>query len=83
MERSQRTVQGLMFKYMDYYETPVYINFLDEIVSTFNSKNNRTIKMSPNNANQERNHNNVMKTPETHYPKALSNKKRSKYKRKF
>ena len=79
VERSQRTLQGLMFKYMDYYETSRYINFLDEIVSTFNSKTNRTIKMSPNNAYQESNQNNVMKNLEIHYTKALTNKKRSKY----
>ncbi len=79
MERSQRTLQGLMFKYMNYYETRRYINFLDEIVSTFNSKTNRTIKMSPNNAYQESNHNNVMKNLEIHYTKGLANKKRSKY----
>ena len=64
---------------MNYYETSRYINFLDEIVSTFNSKTNRTIKMSPNNAYQESNHNNVMKNLEVHYIKALTNKKCSKY----
>ena len=79
VERSQRTLQGIMFKYMDYYETPRYINFLDEIVSTFNSKTNRTIQMTPNDAYNQRNHNNVMKNLEMYYIKALNNKKRSRY----
>ena len=79
MERCQRTLQGLMFKYMDYYETSRYINFLDKIVSTFNSKTNSTIKMIPHNAYQDNYHTNVMKNLEIHYTEALSNKKRSKY----
>lgn len=80
VERSQRTLQGIMFRFMDNFDTNRYIDDLQKIVSTYNSKINRTIKMSPNNAYLENNYTTVMKNVETHYSKTLQNKKKAKYK---
>ena len=40
VERSQRTLQGIMFKFMDKYDTNRYIDDLQNIVSTYNLKSN-------------------------------------------
>ena len=65
---------------MDNFDTNRYIDDLQKIVSTYNSKINRTIKMSPNNAYLENNYTTVMKNVEKHYSKTLQNRKKAKYK---
>jgi len=79
VERSQRTLQGIMFKFMDKHDTNRYIDDLQNIVSTYNSKSNRTLKMSPNNAYLQVNYSAVIQNVEKHYSKALQKKKRAKY----
>ena len=64
---------------MDKYDTNRYIDDLQNIVSTYNSKSNRTLKMSPNNAYLEVNYSTVIQNVEKHYSKALQKKKRAKY----
>ena len=80
VERSQRTLQGIMFRFMNNFNTFRYIDHLQKIVSTFNSKINRTIKMSPNNAYLEHNYPIVIRNLEKHYNKSLQKKKKPKYK---
>ena len=80
VERSQRTLQGIMYKFMNLSHTNRYIDKLDAIVKTYNSKVNRTIKMSPNEAYEDANYNIVMKNHELRYTKALNNRRKPKYK---
>lgn len=80
VERSQRTLQGIMFRFMDKFDTNRYIDDLQKIISTYNSKTNRTLKMSPNNAYLENNYPTVIQNVEKHYSKALQKKKKAKYK---
>ena len=75
VERSQRTLQGIMYRYMDHYNSKMYIDKLNEIVATFNSKVNRTIKMSPNEAYKDNNATVVLGNLEKHYNKMVSRKK--------
>ena len=69
VERSQRTLQGIMHRYMNNYSTKRYIDVLDRIVSSFNSRVNRTIKMTPNDAYENENASSVLRNLETHYKK--------------
>ena len=69
-----------MYKFINQFSTKRYIDSLDKIVSSFNSRVNRTIKMSPNNAYLEHNYTRVMKNLELYYQKALQRKKKAKYK---
>ena len=50
VERAQRTLQNIMFRNMNFKNTKRYIDDLPKIVHTFNSRVNRTIGMSPNDA---------------------------------
>lgn len=54
VERSQRTLKGIMHKFVDSHQTKRYINILSDIVASFNSRVNRSIKMSPNDAYEDR-----------------------------
>ena len=80
VERCQRTLQGIMYKFLNLSHTNRYIDKLGEIVKTYNTKVNRTIKMSPNEAYQDANYNIVMKNHELRYAKAVNNKIKPKYK---
>lgn len=80
VERCQRTLQGIMYKFMERYNTKRYIDHLKEIVSTYNSKTNRTLKLSPNEAYLESNYSQAMQNLENHYSKALQSRKKPKYK---
>ena len=64
---------------MNHYSTKRYIDGLDEIVTAFNSKVNRTIGLSPNNAYKAENHEYVMKKHEVKYKKILSKKRKPSY----
>jgi len=79
VERAQRTLQGIMYRFMGYYNTKRYIDQLDDIVKTFNSKVNRTIKMSPNNAYQIENHSKVLINLETYYNKMVNKQKKPRF----
>ena len=79
VERAQRTLQSIIYKYMNQYSTKRYIDGLDEIVTAFNSKVNRTIGLSPNNAYKPENHEYVMKKHEVKYKKILSKKRKPSY----
>ena len=49
---------------MAQYKTKNYVKKLSEIVKTFNSRKNRSIGMSPNNAYKFENHEAVLKKTE-------------------
>ena len=65
---------------MDKFNTKRYIDHLQNIVSTYNCKINRSIKMSPNKAYLEKNYSTVMKNLEKHYRSKVNAKKNPKYK---
>ena len=70
-----------MYKCMNKYNTNRYIDIIDAIVSSYDSRVNSTIKMSPNDALQDHNYRRAMKNFELRYTKALNTKKKPKYKK--
>ena len=79
VERAQRTLQSIIYKYMNYNSTKRYINRLDEFAKAFNSKVNRTIGISPYDAYKPENHDYVMKRHELKYKNILSKTRRPSY----
>jgi len=81
VERAQRTLQGILYRYLAQGNTKRYIDRLGDIVKSFNRRTNRTIKMTPNEAYFGNNDTTVLKHLENYYKKALSKrKKHAKYK---
>ena len=65
---------------MNKYNTNMFLDRIDAIVSSYNSRVNRTYKASPNDAFQDHNYIRAMKNLELHYIKALNIKEKLKYK---
>ena len=78
VERAQRTLQNIMYRHMHYNNTKRYLDSLEDIVHTYNSRVHRVIGISPNNAYQSRNKSTVLYNLEQHYRKALSMRKKTK-----
>jgi hypothetical protein len=56
VERFNGTLEKLIYKYMSENETHRYIDDLDDFVKTYNNRYHRSIKMTPNEAEQDKNH---------------------------
>jgi len=67
IERFNRTLQTIMYKYMTEHETNRYIDVLPDLVKSYNNRKHRMINMSPNDAENN---------PETHITLNLAQAKR-------
>ena len=80
VERVLQTIQRMVAFHMTENETRSYINILDKIVDSYNARYHRMIKMSPNEAEKEKNRLRVRLALEEYYSKAIHRKKKPKYK---
>lgn len=77
-ERANKTIQILIYKYLTQSETFKYIDVLEDLVESYNSRPHRSIgKMTPNEADLPRNQNRVHKIHMKRYRK-LGNSRRTK-----
>lgn len=67
VERFNRTIQNLIYKYLAEFETKRYIDKLDDFLDSYNSRHHRMINMSPNEAELESNHINVAMSMEKYW----------------
>ena len=77
--RCQRTLHGIMYRYMKQNNTKKYVEELEDIVKAFNSKVNRSIKMAPCDAYQPIKHSEVLRDLEFHYNKTIHSKRKLKF----
>lgn len=80
VERLNRTIQNKLFRYMTENETEKWIDILDDIVFAYNARYHRMIKMSPNDAEKEKNKNLVISNLSVYYDKAIKKRKKPKFK---
>ena len=55
VERVNRTMKNLLYRYMTQYKTKRYIDHLQDIVASYNNRRHRSIGMTPNQAEEEKN----------------------------
>ena len=67
VERFNRTLKTLMYRYMTSRETERFIDVLPRLVETYNSREHRMIGMSPNEAEKEENANLIREKQEENY----------------
>ena len=79
-ERFNRTLQDLIYPYLTHNDTKRYIDSLDALLRTYNTRVHRTIKMSPDKAELAKNHHLVRQNLGMYYDKSISRKKKPKYK---
>ena len=53
VERLNRTLRNMMWKYFDNHNTQQWIHILDDITHNYNNSYHRSIKMKPNQVNEE------------------------------
>ena len=53
VERLNRTLKNIMWKYFDEHKTDQWIHILDDITHNYNNSVNRSIKMRPNQVNED------------------------------
>jgi hypothetical protein len=59
IERFNRTIQTIIYKYMSQFETNRYIDNLQDFVNSYNNREHRMIGMTPEEAEDEKNHETV------------------------
>ena len=75
VERVIQTIKGIMHRYLTEFETHVYINKLQDIVKTYNSRIHSAHKMTPNEADLDDNRINVLnQLTQKFYDKAVQTK---------
>ena len=62
VERWNRTIKRMMWKYFTKHQTGVYIDILPNLISKYNSTYNRAIKCTPTEAREPANHQHVFKS---------------------
>ena len=75
VERFIKTIKTYIRRYMEEYQTFTYIDALENILSLYNNKIHSTIKMSPSDAEKDKNHSKVANVLDKYYKKATGNKK--------
>ena len=84
VERFNRTLQNLLYRYMEEKETERYIDQLQPLVKLYNNRYHRTIKMSPKEAEQEDNRYELMTNISDFYESSIgragTNSKKTSFK---
>lgn len=76
VERFNRTFQNMLYRYMEERQTERYIDSLPMLLNTYNNRYHRIIKMSPRDAEMNKNFNKVLSAVEMYYKKAETSQKR-------
>lgn len=79
VERFNRTIQTLIYKFMDHNQTQSYSRDLQHLVNTYNTRKHRTIGMTPHDAEKDENQTAVLNAHNVHYAKIASKRKKPKY----
>ena len=69
VERFNRTFQNMLYKYLSEFETRRYLDVLEDIVASYNTRYHRMIGMSPNEAEDDKNQMNVALAMESYRSK--------------
>jgi Integrase core domain len=81
VERFNRSIQDLIYRYMTENETFKYITVLQDLVHAYNNRGHRTLKYkTPNYAEKRGNRDEIFNALNEHYTKCVEEKKEPKYK---
>lgn len=79
VERLNRTIQTRLFRYMTAHETNKWVHVLKDVIATYNATYHRIIKMSPNEAELEKNQDKLIHNLTLYYERAINKKKSPKF----
>ena len=79
IERFNRSIQSIIYRWMTENETFRYIDILQKLVDTYNARGHRTLQyLSPNEAEKEENQTKVFNAIYTYYSQALDKRDKPK-----
>jgi Chromo (CHRromatin Organisation MOdifier) domain len=79
VERFNRSIQDLIYRYLTENETQRYIDVLQDLLSAYNNRGHRTLQyMSPNDAEKPENTSKVLCALNTYYSKSVGKKQQPK-----
>jgi hypothetical protein len=78
-ERFNRTLQDLIYQYLTHNRTNRYIDQLEALITTYNSRYHRTVKMSPNQADLAKNQYLVRRAHGQRYGEILEKRGKPKF----
>lgn len=79
VERFNRTLQGLIYRYFTHNQTETFTYDLQYLMHAYNTREHRTIKMSPHEAEKPENKQRLLAAHNEHYTKILRKAKKPKY----
>lgn len=80
VERLNRTLQNIIYRRMTHLESRDWKSTLSDVIRLYNNRHHRTIKMSPQEAEQSKNMEKLLKHVNEGYEKILAKRKKPKYK---
>lgn len=79
IERFNKTLQGLIYRYLTQNQTETYLNRLGFLMISYNSRRHRTVKMAPEDAELPERQHLVLAAHNAHYTKIAGKRKKPKY----
>jgi Integrase core domain/Chromo (CHRromatin Organisation MOdifier) domain len=80
VERFNRTIQTLMYRYMKENEKHRYVDALPNLLTTYNNRGHRTLRyMTPEEAEKPENQSKVLDAVNTHYSKIVSKPRKPRF----
>jgi len=79
VERFNKTFQGLIYRYLTHNQTTTYVDKLARLLQTYNLRQHRTIKMTPEDAELPERQALVLGAHNAHYTKIAGKRKKPKY----
>lgn len=80
IERFNRTIQNMIYRYLSEFETKRYVDVLPAILSSYNNRYHRIIGMSPNTAEMDHSQTEVALAMSKYHSKLASQSPKPKYK---
>lgn len=79
IERCNRTVQSILYRFLAHNQTRTYINNLQELIDSYNHRVHRTIKMTPTEAETNDKQQELLQTHQDRYAKIAQQRKKPRY----
>ncbi len=79
VERANRTIQGILYRFLTQNQTRTYTYNLQDLIDSYNDRRHRTIKMAPSEAEVIENQQDVLNALNEHYGKIAKKRKNPKY----
>lgn len=79
VERCNRTIQGILYRFLAHYQTRVYVNRLQDMMDSYNRRVHRTIHMTPTEAETDVKQDQLLQAHTDRYTQIAQLRKRPRF----